>query len=103
MKNHAVRDPRDENNLIIYDFSVTDFGAVADSSPDGGGTDNTDAFKNALDAAKKAGGGVVYVPAGFYRVDGKILSGAALMHAGLSFRRHFLDGESLVLHIEEVS
>ncbi len=42
-------------------------------------------------------------PNKFYRVDGQILSGAALMHAGLSFRRHFLDGESLVLHIEEVS
>lgn len=82
MKTHAFRDPRDENNVIIYDFSVTDFGAKADSSPDGGGTDNTDAFKKALDAAKKAGGGVVYVPAGYYRVDGKLTIPRSVCLAG---------------------
>lgn len=44
-------------------FCVTDFGAIGD-----GKTDCTAAFKNALTAADKANGGIVWVPAGNYRV-----------------------------------
>lgn len=47
------------------EWSVTDCGAVAD-----GQTDNTEAFQRALDAAGAAGGGVVRVPAGHYRING---------------------------------
>ncbi len=44
-------------------FCVTDFGAIGDDK-----TDGTDAFAKALAAADKADGGVVWVPAGRYRV-----------------------------------
>src|SRR5688500_1077096 len=42
-------------------FSVTEYGAKAD-----GKTRDTDAIANALDAAERAGGGVVTFPAGTY-------------------------------------
>ncbi|MHB0998439.1 MAG: chitobiase/beta-hexosaminidase C-terminal domain-containing protein [Armatimonadota bacterium] len=47
-------------------FVVTDYGASSTSD------DNTRAFMQALDAAKSAGGGTVYVPAGVYRFNGEI-------------------------------
>ncbi|MHB1455969.1 MAG: glycosyl hydrolase family 28-related protein [Armatimonadota bacterium] len=47
-------------------FVVTDYGASPDVQ------DNTSAFRNALDAARKAGGGTVYVPAGTFRFAGNI-------------------------------
>ena len=48
-------------------WNVVETGAVAD-----GTTDNTAAFQKALDAAGKAGGGIVEVPAGRFRVDGTL-------------------------------
>jgi len=48
-------------------FNVMDFGAKADGDNAKTATDNTSAFQHALDAAGKAGGGTVYVPAGSYR------------------------------------
>ena len=48
-------------------WNAAEMGAVAD-----GETDNTAAFQKALDAAGKAGGGVVEVPAGRYRVNGTL-------------------------------
>jgi hypothetical protein len=48
-------------------FSVRDFGAVGD-----GKTDDTAAFQQALDAAAKAGGGVVYAPRGAYFFAGHL-------------------------------
>ncbi|MFQ3549651.1 MAG: glycosyl hydrolase family 28-related protein, partial [Armatimonadota bacterium] len=50
------------------EFSVLDFGAVAD-----GKTDCTQAFQTALDTARDAGGGVVNVPSGRYRIDGNLV------------------------------
>ena len=47
-------------------FIVTDFGVSS------GASDNTASFTSALDAAKRAGGGTVYVPAGTYRLSGNI-------------------------------
>lgn len=46
-------------------FLVTDYGAR-----EGGTQDCTAAIQDALDAAEKAGGGTVYIPGGFYRLDG---------------------------------
>ncbi len=43
-------------------FNVLDFGAKADGS-----AMSTDAFKSAIDAAHRAGGGTVFVPAGTYK------------------------------------
>jgi polygalacturonase len=45
-------------------FSLTDFGAVGD-----GTTLNTDAFKKAVAAVEKAGGGKLVVPKGFFRTQ----------------------------------
>lgn len=48
-------------------FNVKDYGAVADMV-----TDNTTAFKDALNAANENGGGTVYIPGGAYRIDGTL-------------------------------
>jgi len=48
-------------------FSVRDFGATGD-----GKTDDTAAFQKALEAAKQAGGGVVYAPRGNYFFAGHL-------------------------------
>lgn len=48
-------------------FLVTDYGARA-----GGERDCTAAFQAALDAAQQAGGGIVYIPGGTYRLDGSL-------------------------------
>ncbi len=52
--------------VIIYD--VTDFGATEDDDTD----DDTVAFQNALAAAYRCGGGVVFAPAGEYKLLGHL-------------------------------
>jgi hypothetical protein len=52
-------------------FNVEDYGAVHD-----GGTDDTTAIQDAIDAAAAAGGGVVYFPKGVYLVGGALQDGA---------------------------
>ena len=49
-------------------WNVAAMGAVAD-----GATDNTAAFQKALDAARRAGGGIVEAPAGRYRINGSLV------------------------------
>ncbi len=73
MKIKTAPDPRNREDVVIITCDVTDFGAVADSSPAGGGTDNTRAFSQALNEAYRQGGGAVYVPAGFYRVEDELV------------------------------
>ena len=51
-------------DYIISALSVADFGAVGD-----GKHDDTQAFQSALEAANDRGGGVVYVPAGLYKIS----------------------------------
>ena len=60
-------------------FLVTDYGAKADRTT----TDNTEAFRKALKAAAENGGGIVFVPAGYWRLDGtlRIPSGVELRGA----------------------
>lgn len=53
--------------LAVEDVNVRDLGAVGD-----GQTDDTAAFQKALDAAGEMGGGIVYAPAGHYRIDGTL-------------------------------
>jgi hypothetical protein len=48
-------------------YNVRDFGAVAD-----GKTDDTAAFQAALDAAGRAGGGIVLAPRGVYLIKGNL-------------------------------
>ena len=55
-------------DVITYVVSVTEFGAIPDSTEDA-----TQAFNNAIRTAfNEYGGGVVYIPAGRYRLDGNI-------------------------------
>lgn len=49
-------------------FLVTDYGAR-----EGGLQDCTAAIQDALDAAGQEGGGTVYIPGGFYRLDGSLI------------------------------
>lgn len=49
-------------------YVVTDYGAKNDKTK----TDNTEAIQNALNDAAANGGGVVYIPAGHWRLDGTL-------------------------------
>lgn len=54
--------------LLLYD--VVDFGAVpVDPAAPLSGEDSSVAFQAAIDEAAAAGGGIVYVPTGLYRID----------------------------------
>jgi hypothetical protein len=59
-------------------FNVKDFGA----KPDDGTADATWAIRNALKAAEKNGGGVVYLPTGVYRITGKFIMPAKTVLKG---------------------
>ena len=67
-----------EQSPIPDYFNVRDFGAVGD-----GKTDDTAAFQKALDAAAKAGGGVVYAPVGNYFFAGSLNVPNAVTLAGV--------------------
>lgn len=54
-------------DIVIANFNAAEFGAKGD-----GVTDDTEAIQNALDAAGNYGGGVVFVPAGQYKVAGNL-------------------------------
>lgn len=60
------------------EFDVTDYGAVGD-----GTTDNTAAFQAALNAARNAGGGTVFVPRGNYLIAGSITIGSYVTLEGI--------------------
>lgn len=55
------------DDIIVAPFSAADFGIVAD-----GTTDVTDAIQDALIAIDGLGGGVLFLPAGNYRVGGNL-------------------------------
>jgi hypothetical protein len=59
-------------------YSIRDFGAKGD-----GQTDDTAAFQKALDAAREAGGGVVYAPRGNYFFAGHLNVPAAVTLRGV--------------------
>jgi hypothetical protein len=59
-------------------FLVQDFGARGD-----GKSDDTAAFQNALDAAGRAGGGVVYAPRGTYFFAGHLVLPSAVLLKGV--------------------
>ncbi|MGB2807148.1 MAG: glycosyl hydrolase family 28-related protein [Sedimentisphaerales bacterium] len=64
--------------VLLEHFNVRSFGAVGDSK-----TDDTAAFQKALDAAGKAGGGVVYAPVGNYFFAGNLNVPKAVTLAGI--------------------
>jgi hypothetical protein len=73
-------------------FPVTDFGA---QQGDRGQTDCTDAFRGALAAAREAGGGTVFVPGGWWRLDGQIAVPAGVELRGCGAGMHTSIGSTL--------
>lgn len=65
------------------DYPITDYGAIGD-----GKTLNTQAFKNAIEACNKKGGGRVIVP------EGKFLTGAIYLESNVNL--HLLDNATIV-------
>jgi len=65
-------------SAVSQHFNVRGFGALGD-----GKTDDTAAFQKALDAAGKAGGGVVYAPRGNYFFTGNLNVPNAVTLAGI--------------------
>jgi hypothetical protein len=57
----AIQTRYPTKDWVVSDFMVTDYGARA--TP---GFDNRESFQSAIEAAYRAGGGVVYIPAGNY-------------------------------------
>lgn len=57
--------------------SVVDHGASPGLVDPAATSDSTAAFQAAIDQAASAGGGLVYVPAGLYRIDGRLVVGAS--------------------------
>lgn len=60
-------------------FNVKDFGATGDAF-----TDDTSAVEAALSAASSAGGGVVYMPAGYYKITRALSVGRNVLLRGCS-------------------
>lgn len=85
----APPDPRPASARL---FVVTDFGAGPKEA------DNTAAFTKALDAARQARGGTVYVPAGNYRFAGEITvpSGVEL-RGSFDVPHHTISGGSVLM------
>jgi hypothetical protein len=78
---------RPTQDVLVFTHRVTDFGARADD--DG---DDTAAFQKAIDAARAAGGGIVYVPRGTY-----VFGGRLELHGGVTLRGEWSrpDGEGV--------
>ena len=72
---------RKPGNTRLY--NVMSYGAVGN-----GTTDDTTSFQNALDAASNAGGGTVYVPAGYYKIAGGLSIASKVELRGVSEGMH---------------
>jgi len=64
--------------LFALDKTVTQAGAMGN-----GQADDTSAFQNAIDAVSQAGGGIVNVPAGQYRINGNLVIPANVTLQGI--------------------
>lgn len=73
--------PPDRKPATARLFNVLDFGAQAGKADTN--IDCTASFQAALDAAGKAGGGTVFVPAGFYRFQGHLTVPAGVEMRGI--------------------
>src|ERR1700759_3196767 len=76
--NTAYAAAKDEK-FSEFAVNVKSYGATGDAS-----TDDTAAFQRALDAAYKAGGGMVYAPAGRY-----LFRGTLILPEGVTLRGSF--------------
>jgi hypothetical protein len=73
-------------------FDVRDHGAVGD-----GTADDTKALRDTIDAAHAAGGGIVYVPSGHYRIKGGLKLPATVSLAGVGFAMPAMTGTWIVV------
>ncbi|MEK8130018.1 glycosyl hydrolase family 28-related protein [Paenibacillus filicis] len=71
-------------DVVIANYNVADFGARADD-----GADDTPAFRDALEAARHDGGGVVFVPSGRYTLRGDLT-----VPTGVTLRGDWINPES---------
>lgn len=86
---YSAPDRRPPNRNL---FVVTAYGA--DPSLD----DNTAAFAAALDAARAAGGGTVYIPAGYYRFRGSLVVPSGVELRGIfDVPHHTVSGGSVLM------
>lgn len=94
----------DTEGRFLHDFSYAGYGAGLEAIPSragptfdvtdfGAGPDWRAAMQSAIDAAASAGGGIVFIPAGNHRVDGRLVvsgSNVVLRGAGVGISRvHF--------------
>lgn len=77
-------------------FDVKAYGAKGN-----GMSDETDAFVKAIKAAKDAGGGIVYVPAGYYNVKGGFTVPSGVELRGVHEGMHVTTGEGSVIWVTE--
>ena len=77
-------------------FDVTDFGAKKD-----GTTDDTEAFRKAIEAANGAGGGIVWIPGGYYNVKSSLTVPTGVELRGVSECIHVSSGEGSVIYITD--
>ena len=95
--------PEIEEAELSYELPVAElFDAVRDYGTDNtGSTDASAAVQGALDAARANGGGVVYLPAGVYRLESPltVYAGTQLRGAGSGVQRDNIDecGGTLLL------
>lgn len=82
-------------NLPVYNITV--YGAVGDWNGTTG-TDNTTAMQAAINAANAAGGGIVFVPTGAYKISSALTlySDIIIMGAGASALNLFTSGSTIV-------
>lgn len=77
-------------------YNVRDYGAVGD-----GRADDTAAIEKALRAAGAAGGGIVYLPAGYYRTTGSLTIPSGVELRGIHEGLHVPTGEGSVLYVTD--
>ena len=80
-------------------YDVTEFGAVAGTLDDVPNEDSTHAIQRALDAAGREGGGVVYVPAGAYRMNGGVRVPTGVELRGSFESQHYGNSTSRGTHL----
>ncbi|MBN1347217.1 MAG: hypothetical protein JXQ73_31285 [Phycisphaerae bacterium] len=93
----AAQSPSPPSKPMPGWFSVTDFGAVADDK-----TDCTKAFDDALKAADAADGGIVWVPAGKYRVRELTIPRRVTLRGTFEAPpRHWKSGGTVIMAVPE--
>jgi hypothetical protein len=78
----------------LYTVTDAEFGAIADAT-----TDNTAAIQNALNKAASEGGGLVFLPAGKYKVAGNLIVPTGVELKGASDLASVPKGQGSILEV----